>query len=32
MGNLKSLVDPKFNEDDITILLLKRDSASDVSV
>ena len=32
MGNLKSLVDPKFNEDDITILLLKRDSASGVSV
>jgi serine phosphatase RsbU (regulator of sigma subunit) len=32
MGNLKSLVDPKFNEDDITILLLKRGSASGVSV
>lgn len=25
MSNLKSLVDPKFNEDDVTILLLKRD-------
>jgi serine phosphatase RsbU (regulator of sigma subunit) len=24
MANLKSLVDPKFNEDDITILLVKR--------
>jgi serine phosphatase RsbU (regulator of sigma subunit) len=24
MTNLKSLVDPKFNEDDITILLVKR--------
>jgi phosphoserine phosphatase RsbU/P len=30
MANLKSLVDPKFNEDDVTILLVKRiaDSAS----
>jgi serine phosphatase RsbU (regulator of sigma subunit) len=32
MANLKSLVDPKFNEDDITILLVKRGSSSDVSV
>jgi hypothetical protein len=24
MANLKSLVDPKFNEDDVTILLVKR--------
>jgi hypothetical protein len=32
MGNLKSLVDLKFNEDDITILLLKRGSASGVGV
>lgn len=33
MANLKSLVDPKFNEDDITILLVKRiaDSSSGVS-
>ncbi len=30
MANLKSLIDPKFNEDDVTILLVKRvaDSAS----
>jgi serine phosphatase RsbU (regulator of sigma subunit) len=28
MSNLKSLVDPKFNEDDITILLVKRTLAS----
>ena len=28
MHNLKSLVDPKFNDDDVTILLLKRDPAS----
>src|ERR1700736_1300503 len=33
MANLKSLVDPKFNEDDVTILLVKRiaSSSSDVS-
>jgi hypothetical protein len=24
MANLKSLVDPKFNEDDVTILVMKR--------
>jgi hypothetical protein len=24
MSNLQSLIDPKFNEDDVTILLLKR--------
>jgi hypothetical protein len=24
MANLKSLVDPKFSEDDVTILLVKR--------
>jgi serine phosphatase RsbU (regulator of sigma subunit) len=24
MANLKSLVDPKFNEDDVTLLLVKR--------
>jgi len=28
MANLKSLVDPKFNEDDITILLVKRAARS----
>ena len=28
MSILKSLVDPKFNEDDVTILLLKRPAAS----
>jgi hypothetical protein len=28
MVNLKSLVDPKFNEDDVTILLLKRMAGS----
>ncbi len=28
MANLKSLVDPKFNEDDITILLVKRTAGS----
>lgn len=28
MANLKSLVDPKFNEDDVTILLLKRMAGS----
>ena len=32
MANLKSLIDPKFNEDDITILLVKRGSSSGVSV
>ena len=31
MANLKSLVDPKFNEDDITILLVKRASSSGMS-
>jgi len=30
MSVLKSLVDPKFNEDDITILLVKRDAASSI--
>ncbi len=28
MSRLKSLVDPKFNEDDVTILLVERDAAS----
>jgi sigma-B regulation protein RsbU (phosphoserine phosphatase) len=28
MANLKSLVDPKFNEDDVTILLVKRAAGS----
>ncbi len=28
MANLKSLIDPKFNEDDVTILLVKRISGS----
>jgi phosphoserine phosphatase RsbU/P len=28
MANLKSLIDPKFNEDDVTILLVKRIAAS----
>ena len=28
MSNLKSLVDPKFNEDDVTILLVKRAASS----
>ena len=32
MTNLKSLVDPKFNEDDITILLVKRGAPSGMSV
>lgn len=32
MANLKLLVDPKFNEDDITILLVKRGSSSSASV
>ncbi len=31
MANLKSLVDPKFNEDDVTILLVKRISGSALS-
>jgi serine phosphatase RsbU (regulator of sigma subunit) len=26
MANLKSLVDPKYNEDDVTVLLLKYDA------
>jgi serine phosphatase RsbU (regulator of sigma subunit) len=29
MARLKSLVDPKFNEDDVTILLLRRLSVPD---
>jgi len=32
MANLKLLVDPKFNEDDITILLVKRGPSSSASV
>jgi hypothetical protein len=28
MSNLKALVDPRFNEDDVTVLLLKRTAAS----
>jgi len=28
VANLKSLVDPKFNEDDVTILLVKRIAGS----
>jgi serine phosphatase RsbU (regulator of sigma subunit) len=28
MSNLKSLINPKFNEDDVTILLLKRNTGS----
>ena len=28
MANLKSLIDPKFNEDDVTILLVKRIATS----
>jgi sigma-B regulation protein RsbU (phosphoserine phosphatase) len=28
MQNLKSLVDPHFNEDDVTILLVKRDAGA----
>ena len=28
MANLKSLLDPKFNEDDVTILLVKRIAGS----
>ena len=32
MANLKSLVDPKFNEDDVTILLVKRIAGSPSSV
>jgi phosphoserine phosphatase RsbU/P len=31
MANLKSLVDPKFNEDDVTILLVKRVAGFDSS-
>ena len=30
MSNLKSLVDPRFNEDDVTVLLVKRTAASGV--
>ncbi len=29
MANLKSLVDAKANEDDVTIVLVKRDAATD---
>jgi serine phosphatase RsbU (regulator of sigma subunit) len=32
MASLKSLVDPKFNEDDITILLVKRGVVSSSGV
>jgi len=32
MVNLKSLVDPKFNEDDVTILLVKRIAGSSSGV
>ncbi len=32
MANLKSLVDPKFNEDDITILVVKRVDGSPIGV
>jgi serine phosphatase RsbU (regulator of sigma subunit) len=32
MANLKALVDPKFNEDDITILLVKRVACSSTGV
>jgi sigma-B regulation protein RsbU (phosphoserine phosphatase) len=32
MTNLKSLVDPKFNEDDVTILLVKRTAGSSSGV
>jgi hypothetical protein len=28
MANLKSLIDPKFNEDDVTMLLVKRAARS----
>jgi hypothetical protein len=28
MSNLKALVDPRFNEDDVTVLLVKRTAAS----
>ena len=30
MSNLKALVDPRFNEDDVTVLLVKRTAASGV--
>jgi serine phosphatase RsbU (regulator of sigma subunit) len=30
MSNLKALVDPRFNEDDVTVLLVKRTAGSDV--
>lgn len=32
MANLKSLIDPKFNEDDVTILLVKRIAGSSSSL
>jgi hypothetical protein len=32
MSNLKALVDPRFNEDDIAVLLVKRTAASGVRV
>ena len=28
MDSVKSLIDPQFNEDDITILMVKRDGGS----
>jgi hypothetical protein len=31
MSNLKSLINPEFNEDDVTILLLRRNAAGDSS-
>lgn len=30
MSNLKALVDPRFNEDDVTVLLVKRRAAPSV--
>jgi hypothetical protein len=30
MSNLKALVDPRFNEDDVTVLLVTRTAASGV--
>jgi serine phosphatase RsbU (regulator of sigma subunit) len=32
MSNLRALVDPRFNEDDVTVLLVKRTAASDVGL
>lgn len=31
MANLKALVDPRFNEDDVTVLLVKRMSSAAAS-